>query len=117
MIDEPGSFSGRRSSPMPARGPEPSHRTSFATFISAPASVASAPLVNTTASCAASAENLSGASANGRPVSSAIFAAHAAPKPSGALSPVPTAVPPIASSYRPGSDCSIRVMHASSCAA
>ena len=30
MIDEPGSFSGRESSPMPDRGPDPRNRMSFA---------------------------------------------------------------------------------------
>ena len=50
MIDEPGSFSGRTSSPRPLRGPEPSQRMSFAIFISDAASVASAPDANTTAS-------------------------------------------------------------------
>ena len=34
MIDEPGSFSGRISSPRPQRGPEPIQRTSLAIFIS-----------------------------------------------------------------------------------
>ena len=52
MIDEPGSFSGRISSPMPARGPLAYQRTSLAIFISAPASVRSAPLAVTIASCA-----------------------------------------------------------------
>ena len=42
MIDEPGSFSGIAISPMPQRGPDASQRTSFAIFISAPASVRSA---------------------------------------------------------------------------
>ncbi len=44
MIDEPGSFSGRLSSPSPQRGPEPSQRMSLAIFISEQASVLSAPL-------------------------------------------------------------------------
>ena len=83
MIEEPGSFSGRISSPIPARGPEPSQRMSFAIFISDAASVASAPLANTTASCAASAANLFGAVTNGSPVSSAIFAAHGLAEPVG----------------------------------
>ena len=38
MIDEPGSFSGRISSPSPARGPEPSQRMSLAIFASGTAS-------------------------------------------------------------------------------
>ncbi len=32
MIDEPGSFGGRISSPSPLRGPEPSQRMSSAIF-------------------------------------------------------------------------------------
>ena len=75
MIDEPGSFSGRISSPRPARGPDASQRMSLAIFMSDTASVLSAPLANTSASCAASAANLFGAETNGSPVSSAIFAA------------------------------------------
>ena len=50
MMDEPGSFSGRASSPSPQRGPEPSQRTSSAIFISETARVRSAPWVNTSAS-------------------------------------------------------------------
>ena len=67
MIEDPGSFSGRRSSAIPARGPEPSHRMSFAIFIRDTASVVSAPLMKTIASCAASAANRFGAWTNGRP--------------------------------------------------
>jgi hypothetical protein len=37
MIDDPGSLAGRTSSAKPVRGPEASHRMSFATFISATA--------------------------------------------------------------------------------
>ena len=47
MIDDPGSFSGRISSPRPARGPDASHRMSLAIFISDTASVRTAPLANT----------------------------------------------------------------------
>ena len=46
MIDEPGSFSGRVSSPSPQRGPDASQRMSLAIFISATASVLSAPLAH-----------------------------------------------------------------------
>ena len=45
MMDEPGSFSGRLSSPRPARGPLACQRMSLAIFISAPASVRSASLM------------------------------------------------------------------------
>ena len=116
MIEEPGSFSGRSSSPRPDRGPLPSHRMSLAIFIRDAASVFTAPWAWTIASWAASAANLFGAEVKGRPVSSAIFAAAASPKPAGAFSPVPTAVPPTASWYRPGRACSIRSRSSSSCA-
>ena len=75
MIEEPGSFSGILSSPMPARGPLAYQRTSLAIFISAPASVRSAALTFTIASCADSAANLLGAEVKGLPVSSAILRA------------------------------------------
>jgi hypothetical protein len=114
MIEDPGSFSGSSSSPRPLRGPEPSQRTSLAIFISEAASVRMAPCANTSASWAASAANGFGAASKGSPVSSAILAATFCPKPSGALSPVPTAVPPIASWYRPGSVASMRSMPSSS---
>ena len=68
MIDDPGSFSGRISSPNPARGPDASQRMSLAIFMSDTASVLSAPLAITSASCAARAANLFGADTNGRPV-------------------------------------------------
>ena len=80
-----------------------SQRMSLAIFISDAASVLSAPLVNTTASWAASAAKCSAPSTNGRPVSSAILRARQLAEPAGAFRPVPTAVPPMASSYRPGS--------------
>ena len=58
MIEEPGSFSGRISSPMPARGPEPSRRMSLAILNRLAASVLRAPWRPTMASCVASASNL-----------------------------------------------------------
>jgi hypothetical protein len=98
MIDEPGSFSGSRSSPSPARGPDASHRMSLAIFINDVASVLIAPCANTMPSCDASAANLFGADTNGKPVSSAIFAAVRSANSACVFSPVPTAVPPMASS-------------------
>ena len=103
MIDEPGSFSGRISSPKPQRGPEASQRMSLAIFISEAASVFSAPLAKTISSCAESAANLLGCDLNGSPVSSAIFLAARSPNSGCELRPVPTAVPPIARSNKPGS--------------
>src|SRR3546814_5784810 len=68
MIEEPGSFSGIVSSPMPQRGPLASQRTSFAIFIKAPAKVRSAADRFTSASCADRAKNLLSALRNGSPV-------------------------------------------------
>ena len=116
MIEEPGSFSGSSSSPRPERGPDPSQRMSFAIFMREAASVVIAPCANTMPSWAASAANVFRALVNGRPVCSAIFAATFSPYPAGEFKPVPTAVPPIASSYSPGSVSSMRSMSASSCA-
>ena len=75
MIDEPGSFSGKRSSPKPERGPEPSSRMSLAILNIEVATVLSAPWANTKASWEASASNLFSALTKGSFVSSAIFAA------------------------------------------
>ncbi len=97
MIEEPGSFAGRISSPRPQRGPEPSRRMSLAIFISEAARTLSAPEASTTASCAASASNLLGAVTKGRPVSFATAWANWTSKPARAFNPVPTAVPPWAS--------------------
>ena len=75
MMEEPGSFSGRMSSPRPQRGPEASQRMSLAIFMSEAASVLSAPLAKTSSSWAESAANLLGCERKGRLVSSAIFLA------------------------------------------
>jgi hypothetical protein len=58
MIDEPGSLSGIAISPSPARGPLACQRTSLAIFIATMASVRTAALTLTIASCADSAANL-----------------------------------------------------------
>src|SRR3546814_8293098 len=92
MIGLPGSFSGRRSSPRPQRGPEPSSRRSLAILVRLTASTLSAPESSTIVSWVASASNLLGAVAKGRPVAVAASAAKSSAKPGGALSPVPTAV-------------------------
>ena len=62
------------------------------------ASVLSAPWAKTSASWAASAANLLGAVTKGWPVSSAMAAATRSPNSGWVLRPVPTAVPPAASS-------------------
>ena len=115
MIEEPGSFSGIRISPRPARGPEASQRTSLPIFISAAARVRIAPWALTSASWAASASNLLGAVTNPMPVIFAISFATRCPKSAGAFKPVPTAVPPRASSCRWGMAASMCSRQWSSC--
>ena len=65
LVERDRRQAGRFSSPMPLRGPDASQRTSLAIFITAAAVALSAPLMLTTASCAASASNLLGALLNG----------------------------------------------------
>mmetsp|Transcript_21033 Transcript_21033/g.37735 ORF Transcript_21033/g.37735 Transcript_21033/m.37735 type:complete len:203 (+) Transcript_21033:3852-4460(+) len=96
MMELPGSFGGRLSSPRPHRGPEPRSRTSLAILFRLAARVLNAPDTSINESCAASASNRLGAEVNGRPVCSAIFCAMAAAYPSVVFRPVPTAVPPSA---------------------
>ena len=79
MMDEPGSFSGMISSPMPLRGPEAYQRTSFAIFMRASARTRSAPETSTSASWALRAANRLSACLNSMPVSSEIFLAVSSP--------------------------------------
>ena len=97
MIDEPGSFAGRMSSPSPERGPDPRKRMSLAILNRSAASALRLPWKSVSAAWEASAANLLGAVLNGRPVASATRAANPVAKPAGAFRPVPTAVPPWAS--------------------
>ena len=110
MIELPGSFSGMVISPMPQRGPEASQRTSLAILLSDAASVFSAPCAWTSASLAARASNLLGAVTKGWPVSSASLSATRTAYSGCAFRPVPTAVPPSASSHRWGSAASTWAM-------
>ena len=94
IIDEPGSFSGKLSSPSPERGPDPNRRISLAILYSPAAIVLSIPDISTNASCAASASNLFSAVTNGNPVYVLTSLANTSANLGFALSPVPTAVPP-----------------------
>ena len=88
---------------------------SFAIFIRVAASVATAPAREHDRVVGGEGRELVRARVtNGRPVSSAIFAAHASANPSGAFSPVPTAVPPIGELVQAGQRGSIRARSASS---
>ena len=92
MMEEPGSFSGKISSPRPERGPEPRSRMSFAILKSEAATLTSAPCAKTMASWEASAANLFGAEVKGSLVSAARRAAKRVANSACVLSPVPTAV-------------------------
>ena len=83
---------------MPERGPEANIRTSLAILFNETASCFKAPCVSTMASFAANASNLLAAVINGCPVNSAIYSATFTSYPSGVFNPVPTAVPPKATS-------------------
>ena len=116
MMEEPGSFSGNESSPRPERGPDPKKRMSLAILNRLAAAVLIAPWLNTMASWAARASNLLGAEVNFMPVIAEIRSATASAKPTGALRPVPTAVPPWASCISIGQGLSsMRTMPFSTC--
>ncbi len=74
-----------------------------------------APWLITIASCAASASNLLGAVRNGSFVIAAMRSATLTSKPLGLASPVPTAVPPCASSISIGIVISMRATPFSTC--
>jgi hypothetical protein len=98
MIELPGCRSGRRSSASPVRGPEPSHRMSLATLNRETATVRSAPEASTSPSRAPCASMWSSASVRScKPLLLRSSSTTREPNPSGAFSPVPTAVPPIGS--------------------
>ena len=102
MMELPGSFSGIKISPRPQRGPLASQRMSLAIFIISAARPFKAPWAKTSSSLLVREWNLLGAVLKSFPVSSDTAFATSASKPLGALRPVPTAVPPSASSWRPG---------------
>ena len=74
---------------------------SLAIFISEAANVFSAPEAKTTSSCADRLANLLGWERKGKPVSSEILRAARSANSGCAFKPVPTAVPPMARSYKP----------------
>ena len=95
MIEEPFCSSGRNSSPMPARGPEPISARSLAILVSETAITFSAPDSSTSASRLPCASNGSSGARTSRPVSAGEPLAHACAANSGCVfRPVPVAVPP-----------------------
>ena len=102
MMLLPGWRSGTWISASPARGPEAIHRTSVAILYRPMAMVRSWPLSSTSPSRAPWASKWLRASVSGRPVVWRSSSMTAAAKPGGVLIPVPTAVPPRASSATRG---------------
>ena len=100
IMELPGSFSGIDISPKPQRGPLANQRTSFAIFIKFAASAFKAPCAKTISSLDVNAWNLFPAVTNSFPVNFETASATFTSKPLGAFRPVPTAVPPRASSLK-----------------
>ena len=118
MIELPGCRSGSWISPRPVSGPEPIHRMSLAILVSETAIVRSAPEASTNPSRAACAsKELTAGRNSASPVWETRTSTTFLPNPSGALSPVPTAVPPMASSPSRGSVAFTRSIPASTCRA
>ena len=105
MIELPGSFSGMRSSPRPERGPEASRRMSLAIFEQRRGERLQRAVREHAAPRARRAPRTCSAPARtaGRSRRASIRADPRARSRGCVLSPVPTAVPPIASSYSAGS--------------
>ena len=94
MMELPGWTSGRAISPMPARGPDPSHRRSLQIFIRLTATVLSAPDALTTESMVLWDWKWLVVSEKGMPVRSASLAMTRWANSGCMPMPVPTAVPP-----------------------
>ena len=118
MIEEPFCSSGRNSSPIPARGPEPISARSPAILVSETATTFSAPDSSTSASRLPCASNGSSGAEIVSPVSARQLLAHLAPRSRGCvLSPVPVAVPPSGICATCGSAFSTRRRPSRTCAA
>ena len=94
MIDEPFCSSGRNSSPMPARGPEPISARSCAIFVIETATTFSAPESSTSASRLACASNGSSGAEIFSPVSAVRRRRTLLANCGWVFRPVPVAVPP-----------------------
>ncbi len=99
MIEDPGWISGSLISMIPVRGPDAIHRRSLAILVRLAAMTLRAPDSSTSASRAPCASKWFSASRSAdRPVRSRRSVMTPSVIPSGALRPVPTAVPPRGSS-------------------
>ena len=97
MIEEPGSFSGRISSPRPERGPEPSRRMSLAILNRPAATVSSAPDMLDHGVVRGQRLELVRRGDEGQAGDLGELRGDRSANPGCVLSPVPTAVPPCAS--------------------
>ena len=98
----PACNAGKLISPSPASGPLFIHRKSLAIFINATAKVFNCPLISTLVSWQLRPMNLLGIEVKPTCVSFSSSSDTFSPKPSLALTPVPTAVPPCAKECRRG---------------
>ena len=116
---DPGSFSGIRSSPMPLRGPEaqPAHVVGHLHQRRRRGCAATARPATSASWAREGREHVRRPGGRASPVSVAIFSAARSPNCGWALRPVPTAVPPMARSYEPGSTACGTARHARSRAA
>ena len=117
MIEEPFCSSGRNSSPMPARGPEPISARSLAIFVSETAMTFSAPESSTSASRLPCASNGSSGARMSRPVASESSARTFSANSGCVLRPVPVAVPPSGICATRGSASATRARPSRICAA
>ena len=117
MIEEPFCSSGRKSSPMPERGPEPISAMSPAILVSDTAITFSAPDSSTSASRLPCASNGSSGAEMVSPVSAASFSRTFAANSGWVFRPVPVAVPPSGIWATCGSAFSTRRRPSRTCAA
>ena len=104
MIEEPGSFAGKLSSPKPALGPEPKKRISWAILNMSAAKAFKAPWTTFKPEWFAKPKNLFVLTSNWWPYFLDKRSAISSAIPGAALRPVPTAVPPIGNSYKVSSN-------------
>ena len=117
MIEEPFCSSGRKISPIPARGPEPISARSLAIFVSDTATTLSAPDSSTSASRLPCASNGSSGARISSPVASVSRARTRMANSVWVFSPVPVAVPPSGIWATCGSALRIRRAPSRTCAA
>ena len=117
MIEEPFWSSGRKISPIPARGPEPSQARSFAILVNETARTFKAPESSTSASRLPWASNGSSGARISSPVASISRARTRVANSGWVFSPVPVAVPPSGICATCGSAFEIRRAPSRTCAA